>query len=266
MPVRYEVPSLSSSLSYVLLHSSRCAYHVMLGRVIERLDCRSENQALCSKLDTNVLYDHYGDVIMGTMASQINSLTIVYSTVYSGADQRKHQSSASLAFVRGIHRGPVNSPHKWPVTRKIFPFNDVIISSAICDCFLCTYLPLLNTLGSKPNDPYFASYNFKCIWKKFIFWFHWSLYLGAQLTISHYWFCFVPPVGAQGWRSISWVVATFKHVGGSFNLSMAATGDVWIIPSFRIWDYVLLVGHISCVITNCGQLQWAIPSLFSIAL
>ena len=47
---------------------------------------------------------HYSDVIMNTMASQITSLTIVYSTVYSGADQRKHQSSASLAFVRGIHR------------------------------------------------------------------------------------------------------------------------------------------------------------------
>ena len=47
---------------------------------------------------------HYNDVIMGAMASQITSLTIVFSTVYSGADQRKHQSSASLAFVRGIHR------------------------------------------------------------------------------------------------------------------------------------------------------------------
>ena len=47
---------------------------------------------------------HYGDVIMGTIASRITSLTIVYSTVYSGADQRKHQSSASLAFVWGIHR------------------------------------------------------------------------------------------------------------------------------------------------------------------
>ena len=58
--------------------------------------------------------NHYGDVIMGTMASQITSLTIVYSTVYSGADIRKHQSSASLAFVWGIHRSPVNSPHKWP--------------------------------------------------------------------------------------------------------------------------------------------------------
>ena len=51
---------------------------------------------------------HYSDVIMGMIASQITSLTIVYSTIYSDADQRKHQSSASLAFVRGIHRGPVN--------------------------------------------------------------------------------------------------------------------------------------------------------------
>ena len=72
---------------------------------------------------------HYNDVIMGTMASEITSLTIDYSTAYSGADPRKHQSSASLAFVRGIHRGPVNSPHKWPVTRKMFPFDDVIMIS-----------------------------------------------------------------------------------------------------------------------------------------
>ena len=63
---------------------------------------------------------------MGVMASQITSLTIVYLTVYSGADQRKRQSSASLAFVWGIHRWPVNYPHKGPVTRKIFSFDDVI--------------------------------------------------------------------------------------------------------------------------------------------
>ena len=69
----------------------------------------------------------YSDVIIGAMAFQITSLTIVYSTVYSGADQRKHQSSTSLAFVRGIHRWPVNSPHKGPVTRKMFPFDDVIM-------------------------------------------------------------------------------------------------------------------------------------------
>ena len=71
---------------------------------------------------------YYGDVIMDAIASQITSLTIVYSIVYSDTDQRKHQSSASLAFVQGIHWGPVNSPHKWPVMRKMFPLDDVIMS------------------------------------------------------------------------------------------------------------------------------------------
>ena len=70
---------------------------------------------------------------MGAIASQITSLTIVFSTVYLDTDQRKHQSSVSLAFVRGIHRRPVNFPHKWPVTRKMFPFDDVIILLAPCD-------------------------------------------------------------------------------------------------------------------------------------
>ena len=74
---------------------------------------------------------HYNDVIMSTMTSQITSLLIVYSTVHSSANQRKHQSSASLAFVRGIHRWPVNSPYKWPVTRKMFPLDDVIMI-ALC--------------------------------------------------------------------------------------------------------------------------------------
>ena len=82
-------------------------------------------------------YSHYNDVIMGTMASQITGLMIVYSTVYSGADQRKLQSSASLAFVRGIHRWPVNSPHKWPVTWKMFPFDDVIM---LVGTQLCSHL------------------------------------------------------------------------------------------------------------------------------
>ena len=78
-----------------------------------------------------VSHTHYSDVIMSALASQITSLAIVYSTVYSGTDQRKHQSPASLAFVRGIHRGPVNSPHKWPVTRKMCPFGDVIMKEPI---------------------------------------------------------------------------------------------------------------------------------------
>ena len=69
-------------------------------------------------------YTHYNDVMVDAVASQITSLTIVYSTVYSGVNQSKYQSSASLAFVREIHRWPVNSPHKGPVTWKMFPFND----------------------------------------------------------------------------------------------------------------------------------------------
>ena len=73
--------------------------------------------------------EHYSDVIMGPMASQIIGVSVVYSTVCSGENQREHQSSASLAFVRGIHRWPVNSPQKEPVTRKILPFDDVIMNA-----------------------------------------------------------------------------------------------------------------------------------------
>ena len=81
---------------------------------------------------TSTSAKHFNDVIMGSIASQITSLTVVYSIVYWVTDQRKHQSSASLAFVWGIHRGPVNSPHKWPVTRKMFPFDDIIMKYFCC--------------------------------------------------------------------------------------------------------------------------------------
>ena len=110
---------------------------------------------------------HYDDVIMTTITSQITSLTIVYSTVYSGTDDRKHQSSASLAFVRGIHRGPVNSPHKGPVMRKMFTFDDVIMGTAggpsgIYDLKYCfgTYeqvesLPWSSTRSNVDNQPHY---------------------------------------------------------------------------------------------------------------
>ena len=67
----------------------------------------------------------------------ITSLTIVYSAVYSGADERIHQSSASLAFVGGIHRWPVNSPHRGPVTRKMFSFYYLIMP--ICKTWSSTF-------------------------------------------------------------------------------------------------------------------------------
>ena len=71
--------------------------------------------------------------------------SIVYLAVWSGANQRKQQSSASLAFVRGIRRWPVNSQHKGPVTRKMFPFDDVIMQwfsclfGFFCVLFWCSF-------------------------------------------------------------------------------------------------------------------------------
>ena len=88
---------------------------------------------------SGVIWKHYSDVIMSAMASQITSVLIVNSTACSGADQRKHQSSASLVFVRGIHRWP-NSPHKGPVTLRMLPFDDVIMN-----CEVMSY--------SQPNIP-----------------------------------------------------------------------------------------------------------------
>ena len=108
---------------------SGCLYGMSVVRIltnpIKRLEANHPTDIKMDEIQTKSW--HYSDVIMGMIASQITSLTIAYSTVYSDADQRKHQSSAALAFVRGIHRGPVNSPHKWPVTRKMFPFDDVIM-------------------------------------------------------------------------------------------------------------------------------------------
>ena len=73
---------------------------------------------------------HYSDVIMGVMAFQITGVSIVYSTVCLGVNQRKHQSPASLAFIRGLHRWLVNSPNKGSVTQKMFPFVDVIMEQS----------------------------------------------------------------------------------------------------------------------------------------
>ena len=78
---------------------------------------------------------HY--VIMNAMASQITGVSIVCSTVCSGADQKEHQSSVSMAVVMGIHQWQVDTPHKRPVTRKMFPFDDVIMK--LSDNILLTF-------------------------------------------------------------------------------------------------------------------------------
>ena len=69
----------------------------------------------------------YNDVIMSALASKWPAPQLFTQSFIQGTDQRKHQSSASPAFVWGIHRWSVNSPHKRPVTRKMFPFADVIM-------------------------------------------------------------------------------------------------------------------------------------------
>ena len=89
---------------------------------------------------------------MSAMASQITSVSIVY-IVCSGADQRKHQSSSPLAIVRGIHWWPVNSSHKGPVTRKMFPFDGVIMD-------LSRLIPIYSTSMKTPADiPVSINYN-----------------------------------------------------------------------------------------------------------
>ena len=76
-------------------------------------------------------FNHYIHVIMSTMTSQITGVSTVCSAICSGADQIKHQSSASLALVRGIRQWPVVSPHRGPATRKMCLFDDVIHMSII---------------------------------------------------------------------------------------------------------------------------------------
>ena len=114
---------------------------------------------------------------MEAMAFQITSLFIIYSTVNSGADQRKHQSPASLAFVRGVHRWPVDT-HKWPVTRKMFPFDDVIIICGMNDT---------NLFASYLRDLHKVVDIFKRI--------HWGLWLSPRAR---------PPIGLSIEFEIQW--------------------------------------------------------------
>ena len=104
----WEQISMNSLSKFIHFHS----------RKWERLKMSSANRRPFCPGGDELIYigRHYDDVIMGAVASQITSLTIVYSAVDSDADQRKH------------HRGPVNSPDKWPVTRKMSPFDDVIMA------------------------------------------------------------------------------------------------------------------------------------------
>ena len=115
---------------------------------------------------------------MDTMTSQITRLTIVYLTVYSAQIKENIKAPRHWPFVPGIHRWQVNSPHKWPVTRKMFPFDDVIMLYApLTQCGLFSAKPLPEPMltycqlshqghtsaefDSKYNDLLLR----KCIWK-----------------------------------------------------------------------------------------------------
>ena len=132
-------------------HYQNWSWHVVHRTFRDNVDAMmAKERTVFALLCLVVVWNHYIDSIMGAMASRITSFTIVYSTVYLGADQRKHQSSASLTFVRVIHRGPVNSPHKGPVTQKMVPFDDVIIMP---DVSIYSWVKLL-PLEQSSNWPY----------------------------------------------------------------------------------------------------------------
>ena len=112
----------------------------MLTKICDVIWRQAGPHCVNSRLTLEVPRDHYSDVRMSAMVSQINSVSIIFSTVCSGADQRKHHSSASLSLTV---RRSLNPPHKGPVTRKMFPFNDVIM-------FLEISLAIINdVIGSK---------------------------------------------------------------------------------------------------------------------
>ena len=128
------------------------------------------------------------------------------ATRSSGSDQRKEQSSASLAFVRGIYWSPVNSSHKGPVTRKMFPFDDVIMN--VSQYVTIQYHSVFS--DKHPDSDISSSSDALTHWDRdkmdatsqttfsngfswmtmyeFRLTFHWSLFLGVQLTIFQHWF------------------------------------------------------------------------------
>ena len=154
-----------------------------------------------------------------TMASQITNLTIVYSTVYSGADQRKHQSSASLAFVWGIPGWPVNSPHKGPVTRKMFPFHDVIMGWPF------SHQPK-ESPGALSNAFYWIKvYDFCLI-------FHWSWILRSKSTIFQF----------QHW--LRWWLGVDKPLSDPMIVSLLTHRCVTRSQRVKVISWIWLLFHV----------------------
>ena len=110
--------------AYMMIYEMEYSYVSIEGWI----GCFGARQVLvtdCYLTDTKY---HYNDVVKSAKESQITGLSIVCNDVCSGTDHRKHQSSALLVFVRGIHRSPGESSHKRPVTRKMFPFDGIVMA------------------------------------------------------------------------------------------------------------------------------------------
>ena len=176
---------------------------------------------------------------MGAIASQSTILATVFSTVYSDADQRKHQSSASLAFVRGIHRQrPVNPPHKWPVTRKWF---HLMTSSWLVNYF-CWYRwqCIMNSEDTRictlDKNPWNKYTYFVCVVHKSD-----TRYLNKifvlDISISCPW-CYFPIVGVSGsveslaWRHLLVMASHFIAMSQRFSLATEPTPAVHITGRF----------------------------------
>ena len=151
---------------------------------------------------------------MSTMVSQITSLTIVYSIIYSGADQRKHQSSSLLAFVRGIHRGPVNSPHNGRWCWK-------------CLLMLCSALLWLSSVKFLPIKYHTLDY---CSG-------HWGrdhfVNCSGHLGRDH--FLYVPTAQAMrdGWRHI----ITSSLIGWAHTHNDPCWGDLTSLKHHLWWNH-----------------------------
>ena len=146
---------------------------------------------------------HYSDVTMSVMASKITCVTSVCSTVCSGADQRKHQSSASLAFVRGIHRSPMDSPHKVPLTLKMVPYDDVILTCAYSTASKCNHIWMVSCQKGPTRHTY--------AWQLGPFWQH-TLDLSTKhhspwyIQTLHTWF---PIVCTYSWYIVCGTASDF---------------------------------------------------------
>ena len=198
----------------------------MLSKKRPSLETRQHQRSIIAF--SGIVYYHYSAVIMGTMASQITSLTIVYSTVNSAPIKENIKAPHHWPSWGEFTGWPVNSPHKGPVTRKMLPFHDVIMklvwdgchSTALvkkstlaeliawCSQTTSHYLSqcwprsmssygatrpqCVNTLRPEYDGRHFADYIVKCILVSKLLYFDFNqiknIFTSVQLTITQYWF------------------------------------------------------------------------------